>query len=249
MKILELYIDKFSYGDGRFEIKSLSGQSLSVDKGDKIAIIGPSGCGKSTLLKIISGTENEISGHIKKRAKTSFVLQEYGLFPWKNVGQNISLALKLEKKGKKEIEKKIFDISKNLGIEKILNKYPDEISGGQKQRVAIARALVTNPDLLLLDEPFNSLDSLTREDAQDLVIDIASKRGMSFIIVTHNIEECVYMADRVLIMSNDGNNELMNIERSGINNNKEFRYTRLYYEQVNLLRAKLRYIMGGSKNE
>lgn len=247
MKILELYIEKFSY-DGHLEIKSLSGQSISVNRGEKIAIIGSSGCGKSTLLRIISGLENGILGYMKKSVKTSFVLQEYGLFPWKKVGQNIGLPLKLEKKKKNEVEKKIFEISNILGIEDILNKYPDEISGGQKQRVAIARALITDPDLLLLDEPFNSLDSLIREDIQDLVIDIALKRSMSFIIVTHNIEECVYMADKVLIMSNNGNNEFMNIERSGVSK-RYFRNTSLYYEQVSLLRAKLKDIIGGEKND
>lgn len=248
MKILELNIEYFAYDKDHFEIKSLSGQSISVNKGERIAVIGASGCGKSSLLKIISGLEKNFSGFIKKDAKTSFVLQEYGLFPWKKLGQNIALPLKLEKKDKKYIDKKVSFISKTLGIEEILDKFPDNVSGGQKQRVAIARALITDPDLLLLDEPFNSLDSLTREDIQDMVLNIASKRKMAFIIVTHNIEECVYMADRVLIMDADGDNEFMDIERDGISN-KDFRNTALYYEQVNILRNKLRSKMGGNNSE
>lgn len=100
MKILELNIEYFAYDKDRFEIKSLSGQSISVNKGERIAVIGASGCGKSSLLKIISGLEKNFSGFIKKDAKTSFVLQEYGLFPWKKLGQNIALPLKLEKKTK-----------------------------------------------------------------------------------------------------------------------------------------------------
>lgn len=108
--------------------------------------------------------------------------------------------------------------------------------------------MITDPDLLLLDEPFNSLDSLTREDIQDMVLNIASKRKMAFIIVTHNIEECVYMADRVLIMDAYGDNEFMDIERDGISN-KDFRNTALYYEQVNILRNKLRSKMGGNNSE
>lgn len=244
MDLLKLKIDRFAYNEGRFEIKSLGGQKISVGNGEKIAVIGPSGCGKSTLLKIISGLEKNFEGNMELIGKTAFVLQEYGLFPWKKVYHNIALPLKLEKMKKENIEKRVEDIATTLGINEILNKYPDSISGGQKQRVAIGRALVTSPNLLLLDEPFNSLDSLTREGIQDMVLEIADKKNMSFIIVTHNIEESVYMADRVLIMDKNGNNEFMKIER-GNSTNKEFRNTKLYYEQVNTLREKLKNSMKG----
>lgn len=240
MKILELDIKKFFYNED-FEIKSLRGQSISIDKGEKIAVIGPSGCGKSTLLKIISGLESRFDGSMEKNCKTAFVLQEYGLFPWKSVYKNIALPLKLDKMDRNFIEKRVHEIAEMLGIEDIIKKYPANISGGQKQRVAIGRALITEPELLLLDEPFNSLDSLTREDIQDMVLEIAEKRKMSLIIVTHNIEESVYMADKVLIMSKNGNNEFMKIERNGIEH-RDFRNTELYYEQVAELRNRLKKI-------
>lgn len=252
MKIIELDIKSFSYNKGRSEISSLSGQNLYMEKGEKVAVIGPSGCGKSTLLKIISGMENLEHGSIKVNGKISFILQEYGLFPWKKVYNNIELPLLLKNENKRykkeEIKSKVENIARALGIESILNSYPDKISGGQRQRVAIARALITDPDVLLMDEPFSSLDSLTRESIQDLVIKITDERKMSVVIVTHNIEESVYISDKVLIMGKDTKDNIVEIDRKNCPN-MDFRGTEEYYRHVNIIRNELRKIAGGEKNE
>lgn len=250
MDIVNLKIDSFSYGTGNREIESLKGQELSMKKGEKLSIIGPSGCGKSTLLKIISGMEKLEKGSVKVYGKISYILQEYGLFPWKKVYHNIELPLiSGNKKENREVRKqKVEKIAESLGIGHILSEYPSNISGGQKQRVAIARALITEPDILLMDEPFNALDSLTREDIQDMVLRLTEERKTAVIIVTHNIEESVYMSDKVLLMSATEKNRMINIDRES-ENFFEFRNSDLYYHQVNTVRRNLKEMSGGGYYE
>lgn len=248
MNIVKLDIESFSYGEGRFKIPSLSGQYISIERGERLAVIGPSGCGKSTLLKIISGLEKLEYGRVTVNGKISFILQEYGLFPWKKVYQNIELPLVLKsergKYTKKEINKKVIELADSLGIATILEKYPEEISGGQRQRVAIARALITEPDILLMDEPFSSLDSITREAISDKVLELSEKMNMSIILVTHNIEESVYMADKVLVMGHG----MIDIDRD-VEEGVDFCESEKYYLQVNRVRNELKKISGGESFE
>ena len=188
--------------------KALNKISLSVDKNTTCAVIGPSGCGKTTLLYALSGIIKPSSGIIfidgeelkGVRKDTGLILQDYGLLPWKNVRSNIAFPLEARKFNKDEISKRVSSVIKDLGLEEHINKFPGELSGGQKQRVAIGRTLALKPDLLLLDEASSALDAITREHIQNLILDIYNKRRLTLVLVTHNIEEAVFLGQRIIIM-------------------------------------------------
>ena len=182
--------------------------SFTLSSWDSLAIMGPSGCGKTTLLLIIAGLLPSSGGFIKidgesingPTRKIGLVLQEYGLFPWKTVGANILLGARLQKMVIPD--KKIGELKNVLGIEGLDHFYPHQLSGGQRQRVALARALILRPSLLLLDEPFAAIDAITRERLQDRLLTVFGQRQFSFIIVTHNIEEAIFLGKRILILDN-----------------------------------------------
>ncbi len=188
-------------------IPALKDVSISLDNEDTMAIVGPSGCGKSTLLFILAGLEKPTEGRVcfcdipleRPRREVGLVLQDYGLFPWKTVQENIELGIKIRKE--KTNQKMISALLDELGISEKTELYPQQLSGGQRQRVALARALVLRPSLLLLDEPFGSVDALTRERLQDLVASAWRSRRFGMIIVTHDIQEAVGLGRRVLIMA------------------------------------------------
>ena len=179
---------------------------LQIQPGEKIALIGRSGCGKSTLLHMLAGllmpSEGcvRIHGHQVTRpsAKWNMMFQKPSLYPWMNVRQNAELGLVFE--GKKDPQK-IDRLLELVGLADKAEASVQSLSGGQQQRVALARSLATSPELLLLDEPFSALDAFTRSSLQDEVADIASREDLTMVIVTHDIDEAVAMADRVLIMS------------------------------------------------
>ncbi|MCC6028509.1 MAG: ABC transporter ATP-binding protein [Archaeoglobus sp.] len=190
------------------DILVLDGIDFSVDEGEFFSIIGPSGCGKTTLLRIIAGLESyegkvllrgrEIKGPGADRV---MVFQDYALFPWRNVIGNIVFGLEvkgLKKEKLLEIAKKMIEIVGLAGFE---YKYPHELSGGMKQRVALARALVCDPELLLMDEPLSALDAQTRLEMQEEVVKIWQETKKTVVYVTHSIEEAVYLADRILVLS------------------------------------------------
>jgi NitT/TauT family transport system ATP-binding protein len=188
-------------------VMALKDVSLSLDDEDTLAIVGPSGCGKSTLLFILAGLEKPTEGRVsfrdaaldKPRREVALVLQDYGLFPWKTVQANIELGIRIRKE---PIDaERISALLHELGIFQKTELYPQQLSGGQRQRVALARALVLNPSLLLLDEPFASLDTLTRERLQDLVAAAWRSRRFAMVIVTHDIQEAVGLGRKVLIMA------------------------------------------------
>ncbi|WLV23920.1 ABC transporter ATP-binding protein [Aciduricibacillus chroicocephali] len=181
--------------DIRFELK----------KGSFLTMIGPSGCGKSTLLKIIAGIDTDYKGVVVIGGKTirqpgidqGFIFQEHRLFPWMNVEQNIAANLNLkDPKVKLEVEE-LIEIVRLSGYEKA---YPSELSGGMSQRVAIARALLRNPQVLLLDEPFGALDAFTRKHLQDVLLDIWQKKKITMILVTHDIDESVYLGTELAVL-------------------------------------------------
>lgn len=188
--------------------KVLTDVSFSLSSWDSLAIMGPSGCGKTTLLLIIAGLLSASGGFIKidgepvngPTKKIGLVLQEYGLFPWKTVGANILLGARLQKMAVPE--KRVSELKNVLGIEGLDHLYPHQLSGGQRQRVALARALLLRPSLLLLDEPFAAIDAITRERLQDRLLTVFGQRQFSFIIVTHNIEEAIFLGKRILILDN-----------------------------------------------
>lgn len=191
-------------------VTALGPITMKIASGDIYAVIGPSGCGKSTLLNVLSGIIRDYQGEVKlngeelspKKHNIGFIPQNFGLLPWKNVQKNCTLALNI--KGidvDDSIKERIDYIQNKLDIYSLRNRYPNELSGGQKQRVAIARAFIMNPDLLLMDEPFSALDALTREEAQELFIDMWNQYKTTTIFVTHSIEEAIYIGKKIVIMS------------------------------------------------
>jgi sulfonate transport system ATP-binding protein len=188
------------------EIVALSDVNLKVEKGEFVTIIGPSGCGKSTLLKIIAGLDLQFKGKVSiedqvltgPSIKQGFIFQEHRLFPWLTVEKNIAADLSLKDP---IVQKKVSELIEIVRLKGFEKAYPRELSGGMLQRAAIARALLRDPDVLLLDEPFGALDAFTRTHLQDVLLDIWRKKGTTMILVTHDIDESVYLANRVVIMS------------------------------------------------
>ncbi|HEY9207214.1 MAG TPA: ABC transporter ATP-binding protein [Candidatus Methanoperedens sp.] len=188
---------------------ALGGINLDIMEGEFFAIVGPSGCGKSTFLEIVAGLIKPTSGHIfidgapaeGTNHNSGIVFQGYALFPWRTVMGNVAYGL--EEKGIKRSERE--DVCKKyislVGLSGFENHYPHELSGGMKQRVAIARALAYDPDILLMDEPFAALDAQTREILQGEVLRIWNETRKTVLFVTHNIEEAVFLADRIAVMS------------------------------------------------
>lgn len=180
----------------------LSDISFALPAGSSLSIIGPSGCGKSTLLSIIAGLTAASDGSVSLPScrKTAFILQDYGLFPWKTVRDNLALPLQLRGVGRRERFAAVADMLKELGLEGLEQRFPVQLSGGQRQRVAIGRALISRPDLLLMDEPFAALDAITREHLQNVLLDVWKRRRMSFMLVTHNVAEAVFLGRHILVL-------------------------------------------------
>lgn len=182
---------------------------FSVASNEFICICGPSGCGKTTLLDMLAGILVPSSGHVlidgtpadPKKHSISFVFQEPSTFPWLTVAENVATGLKIKGAPREQLRSMVANIIRIVGLTDFEDYYPHQISGGMKQRVAIARAFATEADLILMDEPFVSLDQPTREHMQREVLDIWRHMKRTVIFVTHNLEEAVYLADRVLILS------------------------------------------------
>lgn len=180
-----------------------------VNANEFVCICGPSGCGKTTLLDMLAGILVPSSGHVlidgmpanPKKQSISFVFQEPSTFPWLTVSENVATGLRIKGVPPADIRSKVADIIGIVGLNGFEDYYPHQISGGMKQRVAIARAFATEADLVLMDEPFVSLDQPTREHMQREVLDIWRRMKRTVIFVTHNLEEAVFLADRVLILS------------------------------------------------
>ncbi len=197
--VLELVKVQKTYG----EKVVLNDINLRVNKGEFIAIVGRSGCGKSTLLRIIAGIEQIQSGNIfvkeeKLNGRNDMVkmmFQDGRLLPWKKVYENIGLGLKTTEK-----RNEIISLLEKVGLKEHANKWPSALSGGQQQRVALARALIHEPELLLLDEPLGALDALTRIEMQDLIKDLWMEKQLTAILVTHDVEEAVTLANRVILI-------------------------------------------------
>ncbi|MDD2620885.1 MAG: ABC transporter ATP-binding protein [Syntrophomonadaceae bacterium] len=190
------------------EILALDKFSINICKGDIYTFIGPSGCGKSTLLHVLSGIMKDYSGSVSidgqainpKTQRIGLILQNYGLLPWKNVYQNTMLGVKI-KNGNELSDDYSKYILKNLAIDNLLDRYPKELSGGQQQRVAIARAFAMKPDLLLMDEPFSALDAITREEMQELFLNIWKHNSVTTVFITHSVDEALYLGRKIVVLS------------------------------------------------
>jgi len=194
------------------QITVLEDVTFSVDRDEFVCLVGPSGCGKSTMLRIIAGLEKADSGEIlfhgqpqtSPNPKITMIFQLFGLLPWKTALENVEVPLEvlgIKKETRLETARSYLRM---VGLEGFENTYPHDLSGGMKQRVGIARALALQPEVLLMDEPFSSLDELTAKTLRELVLEIWRDPSLptnTFVMVSHNVEEAVYMADRVLVMS------------------------------------------------
>ena len=177
--------------------------SFEIEAHDSCAIIGPSGCGKTSLLFLLAGILHPDSGTltIAGNPRCGTILQNYGLFPWKTVAENIGLGLTLKKVEKTRIRKVVAQLLEEMELDGFDNHFPGQLSGGMQQRVALARALAIDPEILFMDEPLSSLDALTRERLQNLILDIVHKRKITAVLVTHSIEEAVFLGRKIIIQS------------------------------------------------
>jgi NitT/TauT family transport system ATP-binding protein len=253
--IINLTKVSFIYPSGSPIFKEFSWR---VNRGETWAIIGPSGCGKSTLLYLIAGLRRATSGEVRvdrqiitrPRPQTGLILQDYGLLPWATVWDNAALGLDIRRfygpDGKHVPTDELFSDKEarvaywleRLGIQQVARRYPNQISGGQRQRTAIARTLALNPDVLLMDEPFGALDALTREDLQRLALELQAERNLTTLIVTHNIDEAVFMGHKILVLGHPPTTSPLVVENPPAGN-AGYRQQREFFERCNQLRQML----------
>ncbi len=195
-----------TYPDGT---EALHNVTFDVRGGESCAVIGPSGCGKTTLLLIFSGILKPTEGRLTLEGKEvtgpskelALIFQDYGLFPWKTVYENVSLGLELRGCSKQERKEIVSSLLNDLDLQGFEKYYPMQLSGGMQQRVAFARALALNPKILLMDEPLSSLDALTRENLQNFLLHLWKEKRMTMLLVTHSIEEAVFLGRKVIVLS------------------------------------------------
>jgi NitT/TauT family transport system ATP-binding protein len=199
------------YGEGERAVEAIGDLTFEVSEGELVCVVGPSGCGKTTLLKCVSGLLEPSGGDVRLREavvdgppeKMALVFQEYSrsLYPWMTVRDNVSFPLKRKKLDKREAAQLVEEAVESVGLTRFLDSYPWQLSGGMQQRVAIARALAYQPEILLMDEPFASVDAQTRADLEDLVLRVRKQFGVTIVFVTHDIDESVYLSDRIVVLS------------------------------------------------
>lgn len=225
-----------------------------VGHGEAWAVLGPSGSGKTTLLYLLSGLRFPTSGRVlidgepltRPRPSTGLILQDYGLLPWATVRENACLGARLRDfygpDGKHAPQQydppQVEAWLERLGLSEVAERYPSQISGGQRQRTAIARTLSLQPDLLLMDEPFSSLDAPTREDLQRLVLELWAEQNLTMVIVTHSIEEAAVLGRKILVLGNPPNRETVMIENPEAAR-PDFRESTAYLELTRDLRRRL----------
>jgi len=191
------------------DVIALKDINLTVQQGEFVCLLGPSGCGKSTLLNAVAGFQPPSAGEIviegtqilEPGPDRGMVFQEYALFPWMTVAQNIAFGLEIQKKEKAEIDLTVNQLLDLLHLKDFRDRFPKDLSGGMRQRVAIARVLALDSPIMLMDEPFGALDALTRRNLQDELLRIWEKLNKTILFVTHSIEESIYLADRIVVMT------------------------------------------------
>jgi len=190
-------------------VRALDTVTLTVAENEPVAVIGPSGCGKSTMLLIAAGLLTPTEGAMRvggspvqgPRRETALILQDFGLLPWKTVEANAALGLTVRRVGRAEVRRRASDALARVGLAEFARAYPGELSGGMRQRLALARAVALDADLLLMDEPLSALDALKREDLQDVLLELWQRRQHAQVLVTHSIEEAVFLGRRVVVLS------------------------------------------------
>lgn len=182
--------------------------SFSVEKGEFISIIGASGCGKSTIFRLINGLEKPQNGEIyvnnnpisNMKNYSAYMPQKDLLFPWRTIGDNLSLPMELQKINKNEREKRILNILQEVGLSEYKDKFPKDLSGGMKQRISFARTILTGSELLLLDEPFSALDSLTKISMQEWLLDEWKHFNKTILFITHDVEEAIFLSKSIYVV-------------------------------------------------
>jgi NitT/TauT family transport system ATP-binding protein len=225
---------------------ALSDVDLSIADGESVALIGPSGCGKSTMLLMAAGLLRPTSGEVLvdgapqtgPRRQTSLILQNLGLLPWKTVRDNVELGLRLRKVGTRERRERCDRALEGVGLAGMGSKYPAELSGGMRQRVALARSLALDCDLLLMDEPLSALDELLREQIQDMLLDLWVRRGHTQVIVTHSIEEGVFLGRRIVVMTPSPGRVFRTFDNPGVGTDG-WRASRGFFELARRVRESL----------
>jgi NitT/TauT family transport system ATP-binding protein len=202
---------KKTYGEGEHAVEAIGDLTFEVRENELVCVVGPSGCGKTTLLKCMSGLLAPSTGDVllgDQRVEgppeqMALVFQEYSrsLYPWMTVRQNVQFPLRRKKLSKTEMRRLVEDAVESVALSRFLDRYPWELSGGMQQRVAIARALAYQPQILLMDEPFASVDAQTRADLEDLVLEVRRQFGVTIVFVTHDIDEAVYLSDRIVVLT------------------------------------------------
>ena len=192
-----------------YVVPALAGVDFDIRANEFLSVIGPSGCGKTTLLRIVASLANPDSGHVLIDGKTvtkpgperAMVFQAFGLFPWKNILDNVKFPLVTNKVSDTEATERARAQLQRVGLERFENSHPHQLSGGMQQRVGLARALATDPDILLMDEPFGAIDAQTREFMQEELMKIWSESKKTVMFVTHDLDEAVQLSDRILVLS------------------------------------------------
>lgn len=200
-------VGKVFVTDADREVVALDSIDLTVTGSEFVAVLGPTGCGKTTLLNLAAGLEQPTSGHIdlaeglNPGQNIPCVFQSYTLFPWRDVLHNVTFALEMQGVRHRECTCRAVHLLEKVGLQSFQRAYPHELSGGMRQRAAIAQALAINPQILLMDEPFGALDDGTRRTLQTMIVELWQETGMTIVFVTHNIEEALRVAGRVVVLS------------------------------------------------
>jgi len=210
-RLLEIRNVGKTYGTGAKATHAIADVSFGVDDRELVCVVGPSGCGKTTLLKCVGGLLRPTTGQVLLRGQPvtappeemALVFQEYGrsLMPWSSVRNNVLLPLRHKRLGRQERKALVEEALDAVGLTRFIDHYPWQLSGGMQQRVAIARALAYQPSILLMDEPFASVDAQTRGDLEDLVLRVREEFAVTILFVTHDIDESVYLSDRVVVLT------------------------------------------------
>lgn len=245
MAYLELNNIYKTYGEGDSSTEVLSNINLSIEEGEFVAIVGFTGSGKTTLVNLINGLLKPTSGEVLFKGQPvvdtsherGVIFQNYSLLPWLTVGQNVFMAVKeaFPKENKAFLKQRVSDYVAMVGLSPAINKRPKELSGGMRQRVAVARALAMNPEMIIMDEPLGALDALTRGNLQDEILNIWSQDKRTALLITNDVDEGIYMADRIIPLKPGPNATLgpefkIDIERprdkTALNDNPNFKKTR-----------------------
>jgi NitT/TauT family transport system ATP-binding protein len=231
------------YADGT---KALHDVTFAIPCGECCSIIGPSGCGKTTLLLIFAGILRSTNGMalidgrevISASKDSALIFQDYGLFPWKTVYENVALGLELRGTSRQERREIISSLLRDLGLQGFERNYPKQLSGGMQQRVALARTLALKPKILLMDEPLSSLDALTRETLQNLLLQLWNQKRMTMLLVTHSIEEAVFFGRKVIVLSPRPGAVLKTIDNPGVGE-RDYRTEEVFFEKCKEVRQSL----------